>query len=336
LSSDQPHVSTPSTLDTGGDSIARGLLAGGAARVVSVVSTEITREAAARHGTNGLASVALGRASTAGLLLATLTKDDERVTLQLLGTGPLGSLTVDAHSNGRVRAFVKNPLASAAEALPRAGERVSVAAGLGHEGQVIVVRDVGLREPFRGQTAFASGEVDADVERYLIESEQIDSALACEVVLDAQGDVVFAGGVMVQALPGTEGSAWVEAARTRANSGALFRAVAMGMNGETPTPESLAESLTLGREDGSPDPTMDRSEAPLWLERRPVFFECPCSKERAAATLGLLDEAELTHMLATNEQGQVICNFCRRTYVFAAEELDAIRADVRRKTESRS
>jgi molecular chaperone Hsp33 len=73
-----------------------------------------------------------------------------------------------------------------------------------------------------------------------------------------------------------------------------------------------------------------------WLDRRPVVFHCPCSKERAAATLALLDEDELTHMLASNEQGQVTCNFCRRTYTFSSREIDAIRADVRQKAGARS
>jgi len=315
------------------DTIARGVLADGAARVVALIATEVAREAASRHGTSGLASVALGRAATAGLLLATFTKDDERVTLQLLGDGPLGSLTVDAQSSGRVRVFVKNPLADTREPVPRPGpHRASLAGSLGHNGQVTVVRDVGLREPFRGQTSFAHGEVDDDVERYLIDSEQIDSAVACEVFCDERGGVSFAAGLLIQALPGSAGSPLVEAARTSLNAGAFTRvlAQALGPSAPAPTAETLAERFVAELGDG------EEAVAVSWLDRRPVVFHCPCSKERAAATLALLDESELTHMLATNEQGQVTCNFCRRTYTFAEDEIDAIRAEVRKKADERS
>jgi len=314
------------------DSIARGVLADGAARVVALIATDVAREAASRHGTTGLASVALGRAATAGLLLATLTKDDERVTLQLLGDGPLGSLTVDAQSSGRVRVFVKNPLADTREPAPRPGHhRASLGGSLGRHGQVTVVRDVGLREPFRGQTSFAHGEVDDDVERYLIDSEQIDSAVACEVFCDERGGVSFAAGLLIQALPGSEGSPLVEAARTSLHAGAFTRVLAQALapSAPAPTAESLAERLVAELGDGE-------AIAVSWLDRRPVVFHCPCSKERAAATLALLDESELTHMLATNEQGQVTCNFCRRTYTFPEDELDAIRAEVRKKADERS
>jgi len=332
LAQDKPSSRADDTPNEGADAIARGLLAGGAARVVTVISTAATREAASRHGTTGLATVALGRAATAGLLLATLTKDDERVTLQLLGDGALGSLTVDAESSGRVRVFVKNPLAQSAEPLPRPGQRASLAASVGAKGQVVVVRDVGLREPFRGQTSLAGGEIDDDVERYLSDSEQIDSALACDVFFDEAGRVSFAGGVLVQALPGSEGSEYVEAARTALKAGFLAKTVAAAQeDGRRVGCEALASGL-VGQESGDGD----APPAITWLDRRPVVFHCPCSKERAAATLALLDEDELTHMLASNEQGQVTCNFCRRTYSFSSGEIDAIRADVRQKAGARS
>lgn len=297
--------------------------------MVTVISTEATREAASRHGTTGLATVALGRAATAGLLLATLTKGDERVTMQLLGDGSLGSLTVDAESSGRVRVFVKNPLAPAGESVPPPGQRASLAGSVGTNGQVVVVRDVGLREPFRGQTSLARGEIDDDVERYLSESEQIDSALACEVLFDEAGRVSFAGGVLVQALPGSEGSAYVEAARARLKAGFLVSSIAAARaSGQPVSGESLAEGL-VDRDDGG-------SLAVSWLDRRPVVFHCPCTKERAAATLALLDEADLSEMVASDEQGQVTCNFCRRTYSFSSAEIDAIRAEVRQKADARS
>src|SRR5262245_3078002 len=106
------------------DQIARAVMRDAAVRVVAVCATGAAREAARRHGARGGAAAALGRAAVAGLLLATLTKDEERVTLQLLGDGPLGAVTVDATASGNVRAFVKNPRAPVAA---QPGARVPLA-----------------------------------------------------------------------------------------------------------------------------------------------------------------------------------------------------------------
>src|SRR5258708_1545894 len=171
----------PNSLETGEGAILRGTVGGGAARVVAVTTTGVAREAIRRHEATGAAAVALARGVTAGLLLATLTKDEERVTLQLLGDGPLGGLTVDATATGTARAYVKN--VAVGPALPV--DRPRLAPALGRMGVVNVIRDLGLRETFRGQTAFTSGEIDDDCEHYLTTSEQIESALRCETVLAA-------------------------------------------------------------------------------------------------------------------------------------------------------
>ena len=166
--------------------IARCILADGAARLVVALTTPAADEAVRRHHSSGAAALALARGTTAGLLLSTLTKDEERVTLQVLGDGPLGGLTVDASSSGRVRAYLRNPtvrLPPLRAATTIAPERLSLAAAVGHSGIVHVVRDLGLRETFSGETQIATGEIDDDVEHYLIASEQIDSALACDGLL---------------------------------------------------------------------------------------------------------------------------------------------------------
>src|SRR5947208_963379 len=124
------------------DQIARGLLVDGVARVVAVTATDVAREAARRHRVTGAAAVALGRGLAAGLMLATLTKDEERVTLQVLGDGPLGSLTVDSSSAGTARGYVKHPGAKVPRPAP--GVRFPLADALGRSGLVSVVRDLGL------------------------------------------------------------------------------------------------------------------------------------------------------------------------------------------------
>src|SRR3954452_8980577 len=137
------------------DRIGRGLIGGGAARVVVVVATGVVQEAVRRHAATGAAAVAMGRAAVAGLLLATLTKDDERVTLQILGQGALGTIAVDATDAGTVRVFVTHP--SAPPLAPVQG-RPSIGAVVGRQGLVNVIRDVGLGQNFSGQTPLVDGE----------------------------------------------------------------------------------------------------------------------------------------------------------------------------------
>jgi molecular chaperone Hsp33 len=292
------------------DHIARGLLDGGAARVVAVTSTDVAREAARRHDAAGAAAVALARGLTCGLMLATLTKDEERVTLQVLGDGPLGSLTVDASAAGTARAYVKNP--GVRLALPAAGTRFEIAPAVGRAGLISVVRDIGLRDNFRGQTSLVTGEIDEDVEHYLNVSEQIDSAIGCEALLDGSGQIIAAAGLLVQALPGSGAALHVQAARDRLRAGGLLPALAQAAD--------VAELVAsvLGPELGP---------AQL-LDLRPVSFRCPCSRTRAGASLALLGQAEVAMMLIEDGRAEVICNFCRARYEFSAEDLEIIRRDL--------
>jgi molecular chaperone Hsp33 len=294
------------------DEIIRCTVGGGAARIVAVTATGVAREAIRRHEATGASAVALARGLTAGLLLATLTKDEECVTLQLLGDGPLGGVTVDATAAGTARAYVKN--VGAGPAAPT--DRPRLAAALGASGVVSVIRDVGLRETFRGQTSFASGEIDEDCERYLTASEQIESALRCETVLAPDGTVAFAAGLLVQALPGGRGAAIVAAARERLAAGALRAAMAAPAASSSDV-GALVES-SLGEAIGA------------WhaLDARPVRFQCPCSRERAGASLALLGAAELADMILEDGGAEVICNFCRARHDFDEAELERIRRDV--------
>jgi len=295
--------------------IGRCLLANGAARLVSALTTTAANEAARRHQAAGTAALALARGVTSGLLLSTLTKDQEQVTLQVLGNGPLGGLTVDARSSGQVRAYLRNPAVRLPPppAAASARGRLSVAAGVGREGVVHVVRDLGLREAFSGETALISGEIDEDVEHYLTASEQIDSALSCDGLLEPGGGAIaIAGGVLVQALPGSGGAEVVAGVRARLRDGALIQALA----GHPPSAEALARAV-LG-----PD-----APGLQVLDVRPVIFHCPCSRDRAAASLTLLGNAELGAMILNDGKAEVICNFCRERYEFSEAELEGIRRD---------
>jgi len=291
------------------DEVVRCVLEGLPVRIVAATTTGAVREAARRHEAGPAATLALARGLTAGLLLATLTKDDERVTLQILGDGPLGGVTVDATAAGTARAYVKHP---GGGLKPPAVGRPSLAAAIGHTGLVNVIRDVGFREPFSGQIALRTGEIDEDVEAYLEKSEQVVSALACDTLLGPDGALDFAAGILVQALPGSEGAAVVAAASMLIADGEFLRALA----GARRDGEGVVAAV-LG----------DRLGKVAVLDRRPVAFECPCSRARAGTSLALLGEAELAEMILDDGKAEVICNFCRARYEFDEAELEIIRRE---------
>lgn len=293
------------------DHITRALLKDRSARVVAVVTTDTAREAARRHGVVAGGAVALARATASGLLLATLTKGGERVTLQVLGDGPLGGVTVDANDDGDVRAYLKEGTALIAGG---AGRRVSLGHAVGRSGLVSVIRDLGLRERYSGQSQIVSGEIDEDVEGYLRESEQIDSALGCDAVLADGMDLGAAGGVLVQCLPGGEGAHHVTEARERLRAGALYDALAAG----APDAAALIRAAV-------------GSDAELeLLDTRPVRFRCSCSRERVVGMLVSLGKPDLESLLAEPGPAEVICNFCNEKYVVEKDELARLHADLGR------
>jgi molecular chaperone Hsp33 len=291
-------------LDQPSDQILRCLLPDPPVRVVAAITTRTAREAARRHGARDGVAVAMGRAATAATLLATLTKDVERLSLRLLGDGPLGAITVDVNSSGGVRAFVKRP--GLRIPVPAAGDRLRLGDWVGREGLLGVVRDLGLREPIRGQTALRDGEIDTDVEGYLIESEQIDSALGCDALVGSNGELAISAGVLVQTLPEAHAGALLADARARLRAGLLTALLEIDDVG----PVDLARAV-LG----------EAGQTLKVLDRRGVEFLCPCSRERAAATLTLLGAKEVSSLREDDGGATVTCEFCKETYRFTEEDL---------------
>jgi molecular chaperone Hsp33 len=273
-------------------------------RVVAALTTGVVDEAARRHQLGPAAACAVGRALTSGLLLATLTKGGERVTVQLVGDGPLGGVTVDA-SDGMVRGYALYP--DAGPSLPPGRPRLAEMLG---RGVVNVLRDIGLDNRYQGQVALVTGEIDEDLEAYLRTSEQVPSALGCEVVLD--GAVVrAAGGILVQALPGGD-PASVREVQHALRTGALYELLAGG----EASARALAERLSL-----LPDLEVVGDE-------RAVKFQCRCSAERIGDMLQLLSTVDLDEMIAEDKPAEITCNFCNTSYQVDRAQLEKIRAQV--------
>ena len=278
-------------------------------RILSVISTDLVREASSRHGAEGIGACALGRGLTASLLLSTLAKSGERVTLQLRGDGPLGGLTADATDEGLVRGFVLHP----DRAIAPVSGRCRVVEALGRSGVVNVLRDLqppGADRPdrYQGQTALLTGEVDEDVEGYLRNSEQIASALGCDVVFDPKGgrSPIAAGGVLVQAMPDATNELVFEAQR-RMRTGRIFET----LKRDGISASELAQAIYGGEIEV--------------LSERPVAFRCRCSRQRVVDVITGLGPIEIDEIIATTGFAEVTCHFCNERYVVERPELEQLR-----------
>jgi molecular chaperone Hsp33 len=275
-------------------------------RIVAAVTTDLCREAARRHETSGAVACALGRGLTAGLLLSTLTKGGERVTVQILCDGPLSGLTVDAYDDGDVRGYPHAPRALPDQDVSRRQRLVDL---VGRDGVVNVMRDVGLRERYQGQVRLRNGELDEDIEAYLRESEQIPSALGCEVVFGRDGAVHAAAGFLAQVMPGGSEDR-IRELQHALRSGTLYDLLAA--NGADPA--ALAQHL------------MGDLQIEV-LDQRGLRFRCRCDQKRVEGALMTLGAAELSEMIDEGK-AEITCNFCRQAYTLDREALMRIRARV--------
>ncbi len=289
------------------DHLIRTIAPSSSVRVAVAITSDLVADAARRHELSPAATCAVGRALTSGLLLATLTKGGERVTVQLVGDGPIGSITVDATDTGDVRGYAQHPDAGP----PLTIGRVRVADTLGRHGVVNVLRDLGLKELYQGQVSLVTGEVDEDLEAYLRASEQVPSALGCEVLLDAAGAVRSSAGVLVQALPGGDPES-VREVQHALRTGRLYDLLAAGERDA----RALAGQLYVAE--------------PLEIvgEERSVRFQCRCSRERIGDMLQLLTTVDLDEMIAEGKPAEVTCNFCNARYRIDTPELERIRSRI--------
>jgi Disulfide bond chaperones of the HSP33 family len=278
---------------------------------MAAVTTGLVAEAVRRHKTSPTVAAALGRTLTGTLLLGSSLKELDRLTVQIIGDGPIGGITVEANALGQVRGYVRHPEADVP--LNETG-KLDVRAIVG-QGMFYVTResgyDIGLyREPYRGSVPLVSGEIAEDFAYYLTKSEQIPSAVMLGVLMRAHDEqetfVAAAGGLMIQIMPGADEKtiAAIEASVSRAP-----QTTAMINAGASPS-EMLRTAL------GEIDLEI--------LEEKPVSFACSCSYERAVSLISSIDRAELESMLREDKGAMMNCHFCNETYSMDEAELETI------------
>ncbi len=268
-------------------------------RVFAAATTRLVEEARQRHRTSPVATAALGRTLTAGLLLGANLKGDDLVTIRVLGNGPLGAILVSADARGTVRGYVQEPTAD----LPSIEKyKLPVGRAVG-QGYLHVSRDLGMKLPFTGSVPLVSGEIAEDLAHYLNTSEQTPSAVALGVLIGRDTSVLASGGWLVQMMPGVDEDAVMIVEKNVKEIQAPSVLVNEGV-----TPEMMAGLLLKGL----------NCEV---LDARPVSYKCRCSRERVKLVLFSFGAHDLQKMLDEDGKAEVTCQFCGKSYDFGADDL---------------
>jgi len=288
------------------DYLVRVIAKSGSVRGLACVTTGLVDEVCKRHGTLPTATAALGRALTAGTLLGAMLKTGQRVALRFEGNGPLEKILIEADSDGSVRGYVGVPQVH----LLRPDGGLDVAQALGRAGFLTVAKDLGLKAPYRGTVQLYSSEIAADLALYLVESEQIPSAVGLAEFVEPDGTVTASGGFLIQAVPPVDPQV-VEELMTRIEQ--LPPLSELLKSGKTP--EEILELLF--------------SEIPFdTIEKRELGFACSCSRERIERVLLSMGKKELHSMREEQHGAEVTCEFCGEHYLYNEADLDRLSAEV--------
>ncbi|HTL88417.1 MAG TPA: Hsp33 family molecular chaperone HslO [Leptolyngbya sp.] len=288
------------------DQLVRATAADGGIRAVGVITTRLSEEARQRHNLSYVATAALGRTMSAGLLLASnMKRSESRVNIRIRGNGPMGGLMADAGTDGTVRGYVDCP---EVELPPNDKGKLDVGGAVGNEGYVYVVRDIGYGYPYSSTVELVSGEIGDDITHYLASSEQTPSALSLGVFVDANG-VQAAGGLLIQILP---------KAAENPELVALLESRLSSLQGFTPLLQA-GKTLPMIFEELLGDVGLE-----IFPETQLVRFHCGCSFDRVMGALKLLGETEIRDMIETDKGAEATCHFCSEVYKANIDQLEQL------------
>ncbi len=266
----------------------------------AIDGTDIVSEIEKIHGTSAVVTAALGRLAMGTSLVGFGLKDEgDSVTLRVNGGGPIGSLTAVSDYLGNIKCYCDNNIV---EIPLRPDGKLNVGGAVGNDGTLSVIKDLGLKEPYIGQTALVSGEIAEDITQYFAESEQTPTVCALGVLVNPDLTVKRAGGFLLQLLPFAPDEAIDVIERNILKISSVTSLMEQGMS---------AEDIALLTLDGLEPNVLDDFE---------VSYRCDCSRERTERILRSLGEKELRH-LSQDETTEVKCHFCGKSYKFSSEEI---------------
>ena len=291
------------------DKIQKFLAYNGKINITCVETTELVEKAREVHDLSPVATATLGRCLTMGALMASnLKQEEDNITIQIKGNGPIGGITVTADGKGRTRGYVENPQVD----VPlRKDGKLNVGEAVGKEGFLYVIRDIGLKEPYIGMSKLVSGEIAEDFANYYYISEQKNTAVALGVLVNKDG-VKKAGGFIVSSMPdATEDELFILENR---------------LQEAKPISQMLEENMSLL--EIAQDNTGDSNIKILEQEESTPKYECNCSKEKMQKAIQSIGKEELEKIIEEDKKAEVVCHFCNQKYTFNEDELKCLIEDV--------
>lgn len=284
--------------------IVRYITEDGSAFVIAADTTDMVGMAEQIHKTSAVNTAALGRLMTAASMMGDMLKGkDDSITLRMNGGGPAGSLIAVADSEGNARGYVQNPVVEIP--LNEKG-KLDVKGTVGTNGYLYVMKDIGLKEPYVGQTEIISGEIAEDITNYFVSSEQTPSVCALGVLVNPDLTVAAAGGFIIQLLPFCPDEVISKIEYAVETLEPVTAMLSKGM-----TPDDIAKAAMKGLELSK----LDESE---------IEYRCNCSKEKVETALISTGRASLEDMISSGENTKVECHFCDKTYEFTPDDIQKL------------
>lgn len=283
------------------DYLVRGIVKDRPIRVFACKTTDLVEKARVMHDLWPTSSAALGRMMSSVLMMASMEKNNEKLTVTINGGGPIGTMLCVTQGDGKIKGFVGDP-----HCMYHNNETGKLAVGfaVGNEGYLQVIKDMGLKEPFVSQVPLQSGEIGDDFTMYFAASEQTPSAVSVGVLVGENNEILASGGFIVQLMPGAKEEDITLVEQALQDFPAISGQIHDGL-----TPEEILHRL------------LDDVEI---LGSQDLAYECNCSKEHFAEALLTIGKKELVEMIEEDGFCEVNCQFCNTRYRFEKEELEAM------------
>lgn len=282
------------------DYIVRATAANAQIRVFAAYTKDMVEEARTRHETSPVATAALGRLMTAGAMMGSMLKGEkDLLTLRIHANGPIQGITVTADSKARVKGYVGNPNVI----LPANKKGKLDVAGAVGIGFMDVIKDMGLKEPYVGQTVLQTSEIAEDLTFYFANSEQVPSSVGLGVLMNKDNTVAQAGGFIIQLMPFAEEEVIAKLEENLKDITSVTTLLAQGN-----TPEDLINILCKDLE-------------PVIADKMDTSFYCNCDRARVEKALISIGKKEIQDMIDEGKEIEMKCHFCNTAYTFSVDEL---------------
>ena len=289
------------------DYLIRGMDKTGNIRIFVASTTDLVEKARTTHNSSPTATAALGRTLTAGAIMGTMMKNEnDRLTLKISGGGPIGNIMVVANNSGTIKGYADNPNADIES---KDNGKLDVKGVVGRDGSVTVIMDLGLKEPYLGQSKIISGEIAEDIAFYYANSEQQPSAVALGVLVDKDISVRAAGGYIIQLLPDVSEEDIEKIENAIRNIEPISTLIDQGLS-----PEDIMNKIL-------------REFEMRVLDKVDLEYQCDCSRERMENVLKSIGEKEIKAMIEEDGQAEVVCHFCNTKHHFSESELEKLIVD---------